>query len=186
VLRHAPSKYSAAYRVNGDPAVDVPLTAEGEASCRAARAGLPLGSVVTCVSSAFARCRRTAELLIAGRTPVLVDARLNELDYGTFEGGEFLAYARWLAQHGPGRRPPEAAESQAEGIARMLSGLKTILDIPGSRLVVAHGAARIGAPMGTRASIPTTNRSLPARGAVPSAARPARSRVELAQPTAAT
>jgi probable phosphoglycerate mutase len=126
VLRHAPSKYSAAYRVNGNPAVDVPLTAEGEASCRAARAGLPPGRVVACVSSAFARCRRTAELLMAGRAPVLVDVRLNELDYGTFEGCEFLAYARWLAQHGPRRRPPEAAESQAEGIARMLSGLKTI------------------------------------------------------------
>jgi 2,3-bisphosphoglycerate-dependent phosphoglycerate mutase len=139
VLRHAPSKYSAAYRVNGDPAVDVALTAEGEAACRAARAGLPLGSVVTCVSSAFARCHRTAELLIAGETPVLVDARLNELDYGAFEGGEFVAYARWLAQHGPRRRPPEAAESQAEGIARMLSGLKTVLDRPGPRLVVAHG-----------------------------------------------
>jgi probable phosphoglycerate mutase len=78
-------------------------------------------------------------LLLAGRAPVLVDARLNELDYGTFEGGAFLAYARWLAQHGPRRRPPQAAESQAEGIARMLSGLEAVLDRPGSHLVVAHG-----------------------------------------------
>jgi broad specificity phosphatase PhoE len=125
VLRHAPSEYSAAYRVNGDPAVNVRLTAEGEAACRAARADSSPGSVATCVSNAFARCRSTAELLMGGRAPVLVHPRLNELDYGTFESGEFVA------------------------------------------------------------SIPITNRSLPARGAAPSVPRPARNRLEFAQPTAA-
>ena len=74
VLRHAPSKYSAAYRVNGDPSVDVPLTGEGEAACHAARTVLPLENVVTCVTSAFTRCRRTAELLMAGAISVLVGA----------------------------------------------------------------------------------------------------------------
>lgn len=138
VLRHAATEYSASYQVNGDPSVDMPLTAEGEAACRTAHV-LRSANVVTCVSSEFTRCRRTAELLIGGRAPVLVDARLNELDYGTFEGGEFLVYARWLAQHGPRRRPMGAAESQAEGIARMLSGLRTVLERPGPRLVVAHG-----------------------------------------------
>lgn len=138
-LRHASSKYSVAYRVNGEPSVDVPLTDDGEEACRAARSVLSLGDVVTCVTSAFTRCRRTADLLTVGAVPVLVDTRLNELDYGIFEGREFLAYARWLAQHGPHRRPPKAAESQAEGIARMLSGMETVLDRPRPALVVVHG-----------------------------------------------
>jgi probable phosphoglycerate mutase len=138
LLRHAPTAYSASYRINGDPAVDVPLTAEGQAACVEERSLAPR-TLVTCMTSSFARCQRTAELITAGQVAIEADDRLNELDYGDFEGGEFLAYARWLCEHGPHLRPPGARESQAEGTARMLGGLRAALDRQSPRLVVAHG-----------------------------------------------
>ncbi|WP_116046383.1 histidine phosphatase family protein [Amycolatopsis palatopharyngis] len=139
LLRHAPSAYSVDYRVNGDPAVDVPLTSDGVAECRVARWAVPSENLGTCVTSAFGRCIRTAEWVVAGRAEVYVDPRLNELDYGAFEGAAFLDYARWLIEHGPHVRPPGAGESQTEGIERMLAGLRGVLERPGPRLVVAHG-----------------------------------------------
>ncbi len=139
LLRHAPTSYSTAYRVNGDPAMGVPLTSEGVAACYAARPLLPSGEVVACVRSMFDRCVRTAELVTAGRVEVFPEARLNELDYGMFEGGAFLDYAYWLAEHGPHVVPPGGRESQVEGIVRMLTGLRCAMDQPGPRLVVAHG-----------------------------------------------
>ncbi|MEV0702689.1 histidine phosphatase family protein [Saccharopolyspora sp. NPDC050389] len=139
LLRHAPTVYSVDYRVNGDPVVDVPMTDDGVAACQAAKSIVPIDAVATCVASTFDRCVRTAELITAGRVHVHRDARLNELDYGACEGGPFLTYARWLAEYGPHVRPPGARESQAEGIVRMLTGLRATLGWPGPRLVVAHG-----------------------------------------------
>lgn len=139
LIRHAPTTYSSVYRVNGDPTVDVPLTTEGVAACYAARPLLPREKAVTCVSSMFDRCLRTAELVTAGLVEASPEARLNELDYGTFEGGAFLDYARWLAKHGPYVVPPGGRESQVEGIVRMLTGLRGVMDQPGPRLVIAHG-----------------------------------------------
>jgi probable phosphoglycerate mutase len=70
---------------------------------------------------------------------LIVDGRLNELDYGKFEGGPFLAYGSWLDRHGGTQRPPDARESQREGIRRMLSGVQAALEHPGPRVLVCHG-----------------------------------------------
>lgn len=139
LVRHAPTAYSVAYRVNGDPSADVPLTREGEVECPQARSALPVNEITTCATSPLPRCRRTAELLLGGATSISCDERLGELDYGVFEGGEFLAYARWLAENGPYACPHGARESQADAISRMLTGLRAVLERPGPRLVVAHG-----------------------------------------------
>jgi hypothetical protein len=71
--------------------------------------------------------------------PILTGARLGELDYGVFGGGEFLAYAHWLAEHGLSVRPPGGRESQSVGIIGMLTGLRAVLARPRPRLVVVHG-----------------------------------------------
>jgi probable phosphoglycerate mutase len=139
LLRHAPSVYSVNYRVNGDSTVPVPLTAAGVAACQAARTSVSHDVAGSCVTSTFDRCVRTGELVTAGQVEVSRDARLNELDYGAFEDGAFLDYAHWLAEHGPNSRPPSARESQTEGIARMLTGLRAVAERPAPRLVVAHG-----------------------------------------------
>ncbi|MFY1676674.1 histidine phosphatase family protein [Streptomyces sp. WMMC905] len=140
VLRHGQTEYSTKHLVNGDPSVPVQLSDEGVRSCRHPWRFLPLHSVRTWASSAFPRAQQTA-FLLAGvpAAKLVIEPRLNELDYGEFEGGPWLTYGDWLDQHGARRRPPGAAESQREGIRRMLLGLRECLALPGPRLVVGHG-----------------------------------------------
>ncbi|MGW2539795.1 histidine phosphatase family protein [Kitasatospora sp. NPDC001574] len=140
LLRHATTAYSTRYQVNGDPGIVLPLDAAGRAACEVAGAALRTVRPSAWVCSGFARTSETVQLLAAapGELPA-VERQLDELDYGDFEGGPFLLYARWLAANGPWERPPGAHESQREGIRRMLAGLQRTLDLPAPRVVVAHG-----------------------------------------------
>lgn len=140
VLRHGQTKHSRRPRVNGDPAKPIPLNAEGRRTLSRGWSSVPLHRVKTWLASEFPRACQTAQLLMGVPAPeLIVDPRLNELDYGEFEGGPFLEYAAWLDGHGAQQRPPGARESQHEGIRRMLEGVLASLDHPGPRVLVSHG-----------------------------------------------
>ncbi|MFD7917739.1 histidine phosphatase family protein [Streptomyces sp. NPDC059740] len=140
VLRHAETDHSRRYLVNGDPGLLLPLNEDGRRSCGQVWHTLPLRNTATWLSSEFLRARQTAAALMAVPTPdLVVDPRLNELAYGDFEGGPFLAYAAWLQRWGGWQRPPGGRESQREGIRRMLLGLLAAVDQPGPRIIVCHG-----------------------------------------------
>ncbi|MDQ0750190.1 putative phosphoglycerate mutase [Streptomyces africanus] len=140
VLRHGPTDYSRRYLVNGDPARPIHLNEDGRQALTRGWSSLPLHSVRTWMASEFPRAQQTANLLMGVPGPeLIIDPRLNELDYGDFEGGPFLDYAAWLDEHRADERPPASAESQIEGIRRMLTGVLAALDHPGPRVLVAHG-----------------------------------------------
>ncbi len=140
ILRHGQTNYSKRYLVNGDPSKHIPLNEEGRQSLSRAWTILPLHTVATWLTSEFPRARQTTSLLMGvPAAKLVVDARLNELDYGEFEGSPFLEYAVWLDSHGAGKRPPGAAESQRDGIRRMLTGVLAALENPGPRVLVGHG-----------------------------------------------
>ncbi|BCL23475.1 histidine phosphatase family protein [Streptomyces tuirus] len=140
VLRHGPTDYSRRYLVNGDPAKPIHLNDDGRRALTRGWRSLPLHQVRTWMASEFPRAQQTANLLMGVPRPELItDARLKELDYGDFEGGPFLEYASWLDGHGADDRPPGSAESQSEGIRRMLTGVLAALDHSGPRVLVAHG-----------------------------------------------
>ncbi|WP_053693125.1 histidine phosphatase family protein [Streptomyces sp. WM6372] len=139
LIRHAQTSYSARHLVNGSLRVDVPLDAAGLAASRAFRPRW-LAGVVSCRTSGFTRTRQTAEALLAGRSvPLDADHRLNEIGYGAFEGGPWLAYGDWLRDAGRGAVPPGGDESWRDSVERMLDGLLDCLALPGPRLVVGHG-----------------------------------------------
>ncbi|MEG8280624.1 histidine phosphatase family protein [Streptomyces sp. AHA2] len=139
LVRHARTTYSAHHVVNGSLEVDVPLDAQGTASCRAVTAPW-LDTVATCVTSGFTRTRQTARALLGDRRVVMhSDRRLDEIDYGAFEGGPWTRYGAWLAEAGPHATPPGATESWCQAVGRMLDGLSACLEVPGPRLIVGHG-----------------------------------------------
>ncbi|MFD7813704.1 histidine phosphatase family protein [Streptomyces sp. NPDC059785] len=141
LLRHGRTHYSSRYLVNGDARLALPLDDEGARACRTEGPALRAKAAARVWAvSTFTRTHQTATLLSADpdlRPHVL--PQLDELSYGTFEGGPFLDYATWLQQHGPRARPPGAPESQHEGIRRMLYGVRAALDLPGPRVIVSHG-----------------------------------------------
>ncbi|MFD7815616.1 histidine phosphatase family protein [Streptomyces sp. NPDC059785] len=140
VLRHGPTDYSQRYLVNGDPTESVHLNEDGRRALAKGWSSVPLHKVMTWMASEFPRAQQTANLLMGVPGPGLItEPRLNELDYGAFEGGPFLEYAAWLDEHGAGERPPGSAESQTEGIHRMLTGILAALQYPGPRVLVTHG-----------------------------------------------
>ncbi|MFF9628757.1 histidine phosphatase family protein [Streptomyces fradiae] len=140
VLRHGQTNYSRRYLVNGDPTAPIRLSEEGRRSLNKGWSSVPLHSVKTWLASEFPRAQQTANLLMGVPGPeLIIDPRLNELDYGEFEGNPFLEYAVWLDGHGAHERPPGGSESQREGIRRMLTGVLAALEHPGPRVLVAHG-----------------------------------------------
>ncbi|MEU2891511.1 histidine phosphatase family protein [Streptomyces albidoflavus] len=140
ILRHGQTNYSRRYLVNGDPSKPIRLTEEGRQSLSRGWATLPLHTVRTWLTSEFPRAQQTASLLMGvPAAKLIIDPRLNELDYGIFEGSPFLEYAVWLDGHGSTKRPEGGTESQREGIRRMLVGLLSALERPGPRVLVGHG-----------------------------------------------
>ena len=140
LLRHGRTHLSALHQVNGDPAIGVALDEAGVSQCQALADAAWLGTVATCVTSRFLRTQQTADhLLGTHRSERIIEPRLDEVPYGTFEGGPWLTYGAWLAEHGPFVRPSGGRESLYEATVRLLDGLASVLDRPGPRLVVGHG-----------------------------------------------
>lgn len=139
ITRHAQTDYSAKYLVNGDPTRPVGLTSEGRYACGALGRQIDKRHVRTWIVTRFGRTHETARLVAGNAVDLVTEHLLDELDYGWFDGGAFLAYGAWLDRHGGWRRPPGATESQREGLLRMLRGLRASLEHPGPQVVIAHG-----------------------------------------------
>jgi len=100
LARHGHSVLNVERRINGDPAVDVPLTEQGREEGRLLGlqlANVPLG---LCVVTRFPRTRATAEAALAGRrVPVEVEPLLDDIDVGDLEGETIEDYRAWKARH---------------------------------------------------------------------------------------
>jgi broad specificity phosphatase PhoE len=141
LARHGESEFSVAGTVNGDPAVASGLTETGVDQAR--RLGKKLADVEIdlCVTSKFQRVRQTADLALAGRdVPRLVLAELNDVRFGSFEGGTLADYRKWAAANEPTVEAPGGGESRAATVLRYALGYRKILArAEQTILVVAHG-----------------------------------------------
>ena len=139
LARHGESVLNVERRVNGNPALDVPLTPEGEEEAR--RLGLELANLPLelCVHTRFPRTRRTAELALDGRpVPMLEEPLLDDVRIGELEGRTLDDYRAWKAAHTRRDRFPggesldEAAARYAEAFRRLLERREQVV------LVVCH------------------------------------------------
>jgi broad specificity phosphatase PhoE len=141
LARHGESELSVVGIVNGDPAVPCALTAAGREQAR--RLGELLADVELdlCLTSEFERTRDTADLALAGRNvPRVVLAELNDVRFGSFEGGTLAEYREWASGNEPTTAALGGGESRAATITRYVSAYRTILARPEPTiLVVTHG-----------------------------------------------
>ena len=160
LARHGESVRSISGLVNGDPAVDAPLTSEGRRQALALGQLLVDDDVDLVITSAFPRTVETARIAMQGRgVPHVVVADLDDLVFGVFENGTLGAYREWVGSHEPEQAPP-GGESRSQSVRRWVRGFQTILERPERLpLVVCHGmaiayllAALRGMPPGPRAT----------------------------------
>lgn len=114
LIRHGITEWNAQGRFQGSS--DVPLTEEGrwQAGRLRAASGVRVEPVDALVASPSRRARETAALAFPDR-PLETDARLQELDFGVFEGrtlDENMAHPAWgWWTLDPYRRPAPRGES---------------------------------------------------------------------------
>jgi broad specificity phosphatase PhoE len=142
LVRHAESEFSARGLVSGDPTVQGgALTDAGREQARILGRTLAADPVDLAVTSEFLRARETAEIALEGRNvPVLVVPELNDIRFGSYEGGLLTDYREWARRAGPNDDSPGGGESRADAAARFARGYRTILARPERlALVVCHG-----------------------------------------------
>jgi probable phosphoglycerate mutase len=116
------------------------LTDEGTKQARELAAVLAGEAVGVALTSRFARTQQTLALALDGRgLPVAIVPELDEIDFGSFDGGPLDAYRAWAAAHSPDEDAPGGGESRAKAAARFAHGLGLVLARPESQvLVVGH------------------------------------------------
>jgi len=139
LTRHAHTTLNLEGRVNGDPAVPVPLTEEGRAE--AARLGHQLAHLPLdlCVHTRFTRTRDTAAEILGGRqVPMVEEPLLDDVDIGELEGETIAQYRAWKAEHTRSDRFP-GGESLDDAARRYALAFRRLVERgEQSVLVVCH------------------------------------------------
>jgi broad specificity phosphatase PhoE len=139
LIRHAHSTLNVEGRVNGDPAVSVPLTPEGRAEAERLGRELAQLPVDLCVHTRFARTRETAAAVLGDRdVPHLEEPLLDDIDVGDLEGETIEAYRAWKREHSRSD-PFPGGESLDDAARRYARAFRRLVERPeGSVLVVCH------------------------------------------------
>jgi len=137
--RHGQTVLNVERRVNGDPALDVPLTPEGEQAARELGHEIANVPIEACVHTRFRRTRETACLALEGRdVPFVEEPLLDDIDVGELEGCTIDDYRAWKAAHTRGDRFP-GGESLDEAARRYARAFRALHARPEqSLLVVCH------------------------------------------------
>ena len=144
LVRHAESEFSVRGLVNGDPRAELGLTQVGREQATALGTLIRDDPIDLCAVTEFARTAETADIALAGRdVPRLVVPELNDIRFGSFEGGSFDEYVRWAHTHGPAEDSPGGGESRVDAARRFIAGYRTLLERPEETLLVIGHALPI-------------------------------------------
>jgi broad specificity phosphatase PhoE len=137
--RHAQSQLNVAWRVNGDPSVEVPLTDQGRDE--AARLGLQVANLPLdlAVHTRFGRTAATLEAALANRSvPLHEEPLLDDIDVGDLEGRSIDDYRAWKRAHRRSDAFP-GGESLDDAAHRYARAARALLELDAKRvLVVCH------------------------------------------------
>ena len=140
LTRHAHSTFNAEGRVNGDPAVPVPLTQEGVAEAEQLGGQLAEVPLDLCVHTRFQRTRETAAAVLGGRdVPLLEEPLLDDIDVGELDGETISAYRDWKRAHPQRGEPFPSGESLDDAARRYAAAFRRLLArSEQTTLVVCH------------------------------------------------
>lgn len=140
LARHAHAAANAADIVSGTPPGQG-LSRAGVVQSCALQAALAGEQIDLGACTGFLRTQETLALALGDRAiPTLVVPELNEIRFGSFEGGPLAAYRRWAWEAGPGVACPGGGESRAQAARRFAAGLRVLLERP-EPVILAIGHA---------------------------------------------
>lgn len=104
------------------------LTPEGIEQAHAL-AGLLAGTEISLAATTeLQRAQETTRLALDGRSvATIVVPELNEIHFGSFDGGALDTYRAWAASNSPSEPAPGGGESRAGAAARFVLGLRVLL-----------------------------------------------------------
>ena len=130
IARHAHAASNAGDMVSGIPPGEG-LSAQGAEEAVALGVQLAQEPIELGASSRFRRASETLALALAGRgVPLIVEPGLDEIGFGSFEGGSLAAYRAWAWKHGPDAACPGGGETRADAARRVAAALAALLDRP--------------------------------------------------------
>jgi len=137
--RHGQSTLNVEGRINGDPSLPAPLTADGREAAKRLGAQLAPLELDLCVHTRFPRTRETAEIALRGRAvPFATEPLLDDIDVGDLEGDTLDRYRAWKAGHDRSDAFP-GGESLDDAARRYAHAFRALLARPEqSVLVVCH------------------------------------------------
>jgi broad specificity phosphatase PhoE len=107
------------------------LTPEGVEQARMLGESLASQPLELGVATELRRTQETLEVALEGReVPIVVVPELDEIDFGSFDGGRLDEYRAWAASQPPNVRAPGGGESRADAAARYARGLRRLVDRP--------------------------------------------------------
>jgi broad specificity phosphatase PhoE len=144
-VRHGATAWNATGQLNST--TDLSLSAQGRHELQPLTRWLktlPFGPIGQICCSPLQRAQETSQLLHLS-SPVVVDDRLRELDFGCFEGhtpqdlAHHTVFQQWYREDNP--QTPPSVESFASVVDRAESILQDLLASPHSTLLtISHGA----------------------------------------------
>jgi len=128
VARHGEAASNVDGVVDGVPP-GAGLSPAGRRQAAALGALLAREPLVLGVSSRFARARETLQLALASRsaTPTIAVPELDEIGFGSFEGGSLRAYREWAWVAEPAAPCPGGGESRTDVARRLAAALDLLL-----------------------------------------------------------
>ncbi len=144
------------------------LVPEGIEQARLLARELACEDIAVALTSRFARTQETLAVAIDGRdVPVLVYPDLDEIHFGSFDGGLLETYRAWAAASAPEELPPGGGESRAQAAARFARGLRLALDRPEERVLLVGHALAIRYALDAAAGLAPAARMAPVAHASP-------------------
>lgn len=130
LARHAHAASNAGNIVNAVPPGGG-LSSAGRDEARALGRLLASEAIGVGVSSRLLRTQQTLGLALAGRKlPIVIEPLLDEIGFGSFEGGPLAAYRTWAWEYPPDAACPGGGESRARAALRFADGLVSLLGRP--------------------------------------------------------
>jgi len=119
------------------------LTPEGVQQARALAVELTEVDIGLAAATELARTQETLRIALHGRDiPTVSVPELNEIRFGSFDGGLLDTYRAWAAAQSPSERAPGGGESRADVAARFARGLRVLLALDGDTILfVGHALA---------------------------------------------